>query len=159
PAFPPRQPDPFPPPAPPPPLPPAEPPPPPRDDLKFAAKIEGFAAAAVDPASGSALATQARGRLKHYPYPPLQPQGPDKLDGAATRAALDGRRGLLYAAVTPAGPRGFGDRPAPGDIKVYDVEKVLHGKGQPGSELRSVGVVPANAVVSHLFLSPDGKWL
>src|SRR5262249_30218782 len=79
--------------------------------------------------------------------------------GAATRAALDGRRGLLYAAVTPAGPRGFGDRPAPGDIKVYDVEKVLHGKGQPGSELRSVGVAPANAVVSHLFLSPDGKWL
>lgn len=46
-----------------------------------------------------------------------------------------------------------------GDLHVYDVRPILAGQVKPGTALRPVAVLAAQAGVAALRLAPDGRWL
>jgi hypothetical protein len=131
-----------------------------------------FLTVAVDPQAGAAFTTARSGCLKHYAYPRYEFQGDYWIEQAAYAAVLDGKRGLLFAAVS-APPRLTGKLRAlgdtldfqsgkvqgVGDLHVYDVKDLLTGKLAPGAVLRPAATVPLNARFACLLPSPDGRWL
>jgi hypothetical protein len=130
---------------------------------RLVARVAEALAAAVDPEAGAALLLTRHGRLHHYSYPDFGLRGSYQLDRPAYRAALDGRRGLLYVASCP--DRGLavsttGDREGvPGDVRVYDVGPLLRGALSPGAALRPVATFPDQGYVPGLALAPDRRWL
>jgi WD40 repeat protein/mono/diheme cytochrome c family protein len=100
-------------------------------DLRHAATLEPFLAAAVDPDLGAALVLTADGWLKWYAYPDFKPQGGRRLGVVAYQAVCAGKQGRLYVAgfdpaalaVSPRA-RGFGD------IFVYDLKELLGAKAR-----------------------------
>jgi hypothetical protein len=130
---------------------------------RLAARVAEALAAATDPEAGAALLLTRRGGLRHYSYPDFRLRGSYRLDRPAYRAALDGRRGLLFVASCPARALTVGttgDREvAPGDVRVYDVAALLRGAERPGVELRPAVTFPDQVYVPGLALSPDRRWL
>jgi hypothetical protein len=132
---------------------------------RLAARVAESLAAAVDPDAGAALVLTRRGGLRHYSYPDFRLRGSCRLDRPGYRAALDGRRGLLFVASCPPAALAravgaAGDREgAPGDVRVYDVGPLLHGAERPGAELSPVATFPDRAYVPSLVLSPDRRWV
>jgi hypothetical protein len=54
----------------------------------------------TDTEAGTTLITTRDGFLKQYSYPGWEPQATYRLEQPAYRAALDGKRGLLYLAAS-----------------------------------------------------------
>lgn len=128
------------------------------EDLKYAARLGELLSAAVDPDTAALVATRD-GRVSHYSYPDFRYRATHRLRQPAYRAALDGPRGLLYAAASEPGalsanPHGNRER-GRGDLHVYDVRALLAGRLQPGTALEPVRVVPVGANVVGLLLAPD----
>jgi hypothetical protein len=117
-------------------------------------------AAAVDPDVGAGFVVRPGGVLEQYSYPSFSPHGQYRLEQPGYRAALDGRRGRLYVAVSePAALQvnRHGDRPVGrGDLHIYDVRALLDGKASE-TRLRPASVIPLGADVSHLLLAPGGE--
>jgi hypothetical protein len=132
---------------------------------RLAARVAEALAAAIDPEAGAALLFTRHGNLLHYSYPDFRLRGSYRLDQPAYRAALDGRRGLLFVASSPVRTLALavgtaGDREgAPGDVRVYDVGALLRGGERPGAELLPVVTFPDQGYVPNLLLSPDRRWL
>jgi hypothetical protein len=145
-------------------------------DLEFDSVIGPLLTAAVDPDARAAFVTRADGSLDLYSYPEFKRRGTWRLPQPGYRAALDGRRGRLYLAVSD--PKAlqvnpYGDRPVGrGDLHVYDVAPLLRGgggrslspisrsagpdpSGRPARDLRPLAVVPLDGDVARLTLSPD----
>jgi hypothetical protein len=141
------------------------PPPPGGAGPRLVARVAEALAAAVDPEAGAALLLTRHGGLRHYSYPDFRLRGSYRLDRPAYRAALDGRRGLLYVATCPARSLALvvgttGDREgAPGDLRVYDVATLLRGGARPAAELRPLATFPDQGYVPSLVLSPDRRWV
>jgi WD40 repeat protein/mono/diheme cytochrome c family protein len=95
-------------------------------DLKYAATVDPFLAAAVDPEHGVVLILNGDGAAKQYTYPEFKLQGTHRLGTVAFQAALDGKRGRLY--VAGFDPRTLAGKPRArgfGDIFVYEVKDLL----------------------------------
>jgi hypothetical protein len=95
-------------------------------DLKFAATVGPFLAAAVDPEHGFVLILNSAGAAKQYNYPEFKLQATHRLATVAFQAALDGKSGRLY--VAGFDPRTLGGKPRArgfGDIFVYEVKDLL----------------------------------
>jgi WD40 repeat protein len=102
-----------------------------EEDLKYAATVELFLAAAVDPERRATLLLTQDGSLKHYSYPDFKVRGTYRLGGLAYQAAYDGKQARLYVAVVD--PKLLAERPRArgfGDIHVYDLKAVLREAGQ-----------------------------
>jgi hypothetical protein len=132
---------------------------------RLVARVAEALTAAIDPEAGAALLLTRHGGLRHYSYPDFRLRGSYRLDRPAYRAALDGRRGLLFVASCPArilanAVGTTGDREgAPGDVRIYDVGALLRGAQPPGAELAPVATLPELGYVPSLVLSPDRHWL
>jgi hypothetical protein len=132
---------------------------------RLAARVAEALAAAIDPKTGAALLLTRHGGLRHYSYPDFRLRGSYRLDRPAYRAALDGRRGLLFVASCPArllaqSVGTTGDREgAPGDLRVYDVGALLRGAEPPGAELAPLATIPDIGYVTSLVLAPDRRSL
>jgi hypothetical protein len=132
---------------------------------RLAARVAEALVAAIDPEAGAALLFTRHGNLLHYSYPDFRLRGSYRLDQPAYRAALDGRRGLLFVASCPARSLALsvetagGREGAPGDLRVYEVGTLLRGGARPGAELRPVVTVADQGYVPNLLLSPDRRWL
>jgi hypothetical protein len=132
---------------------------------RLAARVAESLAAAIDPEAGAALLLTRHGGLRHYSYPDFRLRGSYRLDRPGYRAALDGRRGLLFVASGSARALAHavgtaGDREgASGDVRVYDVGPLLRGAERPESDLSPVATVPDQGYVPGLTLSPDRRWV
>lgn len=133
-----------------------------QPDLQYQTTLGDLLAVAIDPEAGTAFVTRANGRLDQYSYPEFRRQGSYQLDRPGYRAALDGRRGRLYVAVSdPDALRANrqADRPAGnGDLHVYDIRGQLQGRTATAA-LRPAAVLPLGGNVSHLLLAPDHSCL
>jgi hypothetical protein len=85
-------------------------------DLRHAATVEPFLAAAIDPDGGAAFLLTADGWLWRYSYPDFKPQRSQRLGIVPYHAVWNGKEGRLYVAgFDPAAlsssprARGFGD--------------------------------------------------
>jgi hypothetical protein len=115
---------------------------------------------AIDADAKAVLATLADGTLHHYSYPDFKPLGTFRLAGKAYRAVLDPKKKVLYTiAADPAVRLPVGREFIAGDLQVYDVADVLAGKADPKAALKPTKVIPLNAVVPCLLLSPEGDAL
>ncbi len=145
--------------------PPVDPLPPTAADAgpRLVARVAEALAAAVDPEAGAALLLTRHGGLRHYSYPDFRLRGSYRLDRPGYRAALDGRRGLLFVATCPAAALyagTTGDREgAPGDVRVYEVGALLRGAESPGAELHPAATFPDQGYVPSMVLSADRRWL
>jgi hypothetical protein len=93
-------------------------------DLSFHARVEPFAAAAVDPEAGSALVLTPDGLLEFYAYPDFRLVGTARLGLTPYAMAWEGKGGRLY--VAGIDPRAVAERSRArghGDIHVYDVRQ------------------------------------
>jgi hypothetical protein len=132
---------------------------------RLVARVAEALAAAIDPEAGAALLLTRHGGLRHYSYPDFRLRGSYRLDRPAYRAALDGRRGLLYVATCSPRRLAFavsttGDQDgAAGDVRVYDVGALLRGGETPAADLSPVATFPDMGYVPSLILSPDRLWL
>jgi WD40 repeat protein/mono/diheme cytochrome c family protein len=96
------------------------------DDLKQAATLEPFVAAAVAPEMGAAFALSQDGVLRGYTYPEFRPLGTYRLAGVGYALACDGKSGRLYVAAVD--PKALSERPrgrGTGEVQVYDVKEIL----------------------------------
>ena len=126
-------------------------------------KIEPFLAAAFDPDARAVFTTSADGKLHQYAYPDFTPSGAHTLAGPAYQAAVDSRRGLLFAIVARPGALKVG-RPAErpggiGDVHVYDLKPAREGRSKPENTWAPMAVLPLGADVPQMLLSRDGRWL
>jgi WD40 repeat protein/mono/diheme cytochrome c family protein len=99
------------------------------DDLKRAATIDPFVAAAVAPELGAAFALAQDGSLCVYSYPDFRPAGTYRLAGVGYAMACDAKGGRLYVAAVD--PKALSERPrgrGTGEVQVYDVKDVLKSK-------------------------------
>ena len=99
------------------------------DDLKQAATVEPFVAAAVAPELGAAFALAQDGALRVYSYPDFRPAGTYRLGGVGYALACDGKAGRLYVAAVD--PKALSERPrgrGTGEVQVYDVKDLLKAK-------------------------------
>jgi hypothetical protein len=114
--------------------------------LRFRTRVARFLALAVDAGRRSAFAAGEDGSHRHYSYPEFRLLGTYSLASPAYRAVLDGRRGLLYVAVSQ--PRflvvnALGDpERARGDLEVYDVRAVQRGEVPAGATLQPRARLP-----------------
>jgi S1-C subfamily serine protease len=131
--------------------------------MTHVAKVSAFLSFVVDGANKSALFFLPDGEVKHYSYPEFAHRASYHIDGAVTQAALDARRGLVYAAVAPVNKV-----PTPGsrqrvrgqcNLYIYDVKALIQGKLERKAELEPQAAIPLEAVVADMYLSADGKWL
>jgi WD40 repeat protein/mono/diheme cytochrome c family protein len=100
-------------------------------DLQYAATVEPFLAAAVDPGHGAVLILNSEGAAKQYTYPEFKLQATHRLGTVAFQAALDGKSGRLY--VAGFDPRTLGGKPRArgfGDIFVYEVKDLLRARAR-----------------------------
>ena len=96
------------------------------EDMRFAAWVGPFTAAAVDAETKSAFFLTREGVLKHYSYPEFKLLATYDLGIVATQAALDGKAGKLY--VAGFDPKTAADHPRArgfGDVFVYTLQDVL----------------------------------
>ncbi len=96
------------------------------DDLKQAATVEPFVAAAVAPELGAAFVLAQDGALRVYSYPDFRPAGTYRLGGVGYALACDGKAGRLYVAAVD--PKALSERPrgrGTGEVQVYDVKDLL----------------------------------
>jgi hypothetical protein len=138
-------------------------PPPALPGLPLAGEIVPCCALAGDPGRGLLLAGSREGTLHCYDASSLRRLGSCPLAQPAYRLALDGARGLLYAA--SATPRALvlgrlGDRErASGDVHVYDLTEVLARPAERTAPLRPAHTLPIGSQVHGLILTPDGDHL
>ena len=98
-------------------------------DLKPAAKVSPFLAAAIDAETKSILLLTADGWLRHYSAEDFKLRGSYRLGTVGYQMALDGKEGRLY--VAGLDPQALAERPRGGNVGgvyVYDVAEVLRGK-------------------------------
>jgi WD40 repeat protein/mono/diheme cytochrome c family protein len=99
------------------------------DDLKQAATIEPFVAAAVAPELGAVFTLARDGTLHVTSYPDFRPTGTYRLGGVGYAMACDGKAGRLYVAAVD--PKALSERPrgrGTGDIQMYDLERMFKSK-------------------------------
>jgi hypothetical protein len=97
-----------------------------ESDLQFAASVEPFLAAAVDPARGAALFLTTEGSLRLHSYPDFKLQTVSRLGVVADCFAFDAKHGRLYAAVNGNNADNGSVRDGKGgQIHVYDLKEVL----------------------------------
>jgi hypothetical protein len=140
--------------------------------LTGAAKLQPFLAAAVDPAAGVLFVTTARKELIVYDYPAFTERVKYPLGRFATRLALDGRRGTLWAVLCdklresrPGDRRNWGDGQwdskadrGLGRVVALDVRPILAGE-RPTKPPETVTELPEPLIAARLMPSPDGRWL
>jgi WD40 repeat protein len=98
-------------------------------DLQFAAAVEPFLAAVVDPEHGVAFLLNGEGCAKQHTYPELKLQATHRLATVPYQAVLDGKSGRLF--VAGFDPRTLGGRPRArgfGDVFVYEVRELLQAR-------------------------------
>ena len=112
--------------------------------------------------------TRTLGILRRYSYPEIKsnPKGEYNLPSVATRAAIDGKKGMMYLAVaTNQAQNGdlwataFDRAHAHGDIQVYDLEPIRGGKIVDGGDLKPTSTIQIAGDIKGLELSNDGKFL
>jgi hypothetical protein len=141
----------------------------PGGDLQPAGRLGGVLLVVFAPEHGCVLAVTPDTTLRVYSYPDFRLRAVSPLTQTIYQAALDTRRGLLYAAVCPPaalvlGPLGNRER-AHGDLQVFDVRPLLalarNASAAPvqGPRLSPRRTLPLAAHVRNLWLSADGRWL
>jgi hypothetical protein len=135
-------------------------------ELQFTANVGELLSVAVAPkaAGGPSLfTTTADGTLKQFGYPDLEWRATYRLEQPAYRVVADGRRNLLWAAVSERGALRvdpFGDHPlGRGDLRAYDLRTLHDGSSGTDGVLRPSRILPLNAEVLELLLTPDCRAL
>jgi hypothetical protein len=134
-----------------------------RPSLPLLGEIVPCCAVAGDPHRGLLLAGTREGTLLCYDAKSLRRLGSCRLPQPAYRLALDGPRGLLYAASTPQsslllGPLGDRER-ASGDLHVYDLAEIVAQPGDRAGFLRPLRTFALDAQVQGMILTPEGDYL
>jgi hypothetical protein len=96
------------------------------DDLKQAATVEPFVAAAAAPELGAAFALGEDGALRVYSYPDFRPAGTHRIGGVGYAVVCDDKAGRLYVAAID--PKALSERPrgrGTGEVQVYEVKDLL----------------------------------
>jgi DNA-directed RNA polymerase subunit RPC12/RpoP len=135
-------------------------------ELQFTASVGELLALAVVPAakgSSSVFTTTADGMLKQFDYPDFEWRATYRLEQPAYRVVADGRRSLLWAAVSERHALRvdlFGDRPlGRGDIHAYDLRTLQGGHSGTDGVLRPSRVLSLRGEVHELLIAPDGRAL
>jgi hypothetical protein len=135
-------------------------------DFVFALNIGHFLAAQIDLRLALLVITTLDGTIRAFDYPSLKLHGDYRLakDLAAYQAVIDGKKGLLYAAVAKKkelnpGPMGFDHVEAGADILVFDVSHLEENKGDGKTDIEPVNIIRVGAKVRRLLLAPDGTQL
>jgi hypothetical protein len=118
----------------------------------------------IDPKTPSYV----HGRLRRYSYPDCELKGEYQLPYAATRAVVDGKKGVLYLAAArnqssnalqKLWSEGFDRAVAYGDVQVFDLEAIRSGKVKEEADLKAAATLPIAGMIRGLELSNDNKFL
>ena len=135
-----------------------------------AGKILPFWTAVVLPETKELIAISIRdaggvkpsGVLRRYGYPDFKLKGTYQLPLPVNRAVADERSGRLYCATVNVFDKSFLERElsfAPGDIQVFNLNKITDGKLADLEDLKPMSTIPIGTRMSGLEISPKDSLL
>ena len=134
-----------------------------------AAKVLPFWASVVLPEKKELIALSVRdsatkpaGVLRRDSYPDFKLKATYQLPLPVNRVVADEKTGRLYGATVNVYDRGFSEREltfAPGDIQIFDLNRITDGKLAELEDLKPLATIPIGTRISGLEISPKDSAL